>query len=123
VGESAPEPGKDATPNAVLDFRLAGLEESILRCEADLGEQHDLVVSSWEDARTKAEWWKRWEGYKPKSPWVQAQRSFPAADRWGSDLLSGKPDWGNTLDARYRVRLLDPTDQPANAATAGSRTK
>ena len=62
------------------------------------------MVSSWEDSRTKVERWRRWEGYKPRSPWVMAQRTFPASDRWGGSLEAGKANWEVTLDPRYRVK-------------------
>merc|ERR1712216_61169 len=63
--------------NAELASRLKTFEESILNADTELEDQQDLLRHSWTDTRTKADWWRRWEGYKPKSPWVAAQRTFP----------------------------------------------
>jgi len=48
----------EVTPNMMIDERLAKLEESICACETELDHQQDLLKNSWEDSRTKVEWWR-----------------------------------------------------------------
>jgi len=70
--------------DAQLAERLQHLEDAIDEAENKLEHQERILKESWEGTRTKTHWSRRWEGYKPQSPWKSLQRQFPGNDRWGN---------------------------------------
>jgi len=67
---SLQETSEGAGLSAELADRLGKLEESITRADRELEDQAEMLRHSWERSRTQADYWRRWEGYKPKSPWL-----------------------------------------------------